>query len=168
MAIKFRTAYADDTSKFISEPGSKYLDQYAYDFDEKGEVKSSSLHKTDKPLNVFEKIQADYPSTDINLLMKKFALGDSSAINVTEGVYADVTKMPTTFAELFNRVNKCNELFDTLPPDVKALFNNSVEEFWFEYGSDDFLKKIDEYNDRFVDHEFDSPDPVDPTEGDNE
>lgn len=154
----YRTILSD-TKDFISDSGSPYLDQYEYDFDEKGEVKRSTLHKTDKPINVYNRIQADYESCDINAIMRRFALGDTSALDVKQGIYADVTKMPKTFAELFDRINDCQMLFDQLDPDVKQLFNNSYEEFWYEFGSDDFNKKIDEYNDRFIDHDFDV-DPV--------
>ena len=151
----FRTVMSD-TKDFISESGSPYLDQYEFDFDDvKGEVKRSTLHKTDNPINVYERIQADYESCDINAIMRRFALGDSSALDVKQGIYADVTHMPKTFAELFDRINDCQRLFDELDPEVKQLFNNSYEEFWYEYGSDDFFKKIDSYNDRFVDHDFD-------------
>lgn len=144
-----------DTKEFISESGSPYLDQYEFDFDEKGDVKRSTLHKTDKPINVYNRIQADYESCDINAIMRRFALGDTSALNVKEGIYVDVTKMPKNFAELFDRINECQSVFDALDPEVKQLFNNSYEEFWYEFGSDDFNKKIDEYNDRFIDHDFD-------------
>lgn len=156
----FRTILSD-TKEYISESGSPYLDQYEFDFDEKkGEVNRTSLHKNDKPINVYERIQADFESCDINAIMRRFALGDTSALDVKTGVYADVTKMPKTMAELFDRINDCQKLFDELDPDVKQLFNNSYEEFWYEYGSDDFQKKIDEYNDRFIDHDYDI-DPVD-------
>lgn len=158
-----------DTSDFKSEVGSPYLDQYEYDFDEKGEVKRTTLHKTDKPVNVHARIQADFESCDINAIMRRFALGDTSAVNVREGVYADVTKMPKTFAELFDRINDCQTLFNELDPELKQLFNNSYEEFWYEMTSDEksFNSKIDDYNDRFIDHEFDAvdPEPVDPKGG---
>lgn len=155
MAKKTFRSVLSDTKEFISESGSPYLDQYEYDFDEKGEIKRSTLHKTDKPLNVYERIQADYASCDINAIMRRFALGDTSALDVKQGAYVDVTQMPKTFAELFDRVNDCQRLFDELPADVKELFGNSYEDFWYSYGSDEFMKKIDEYNDRFVDHDFD-------------
>lgn len=154
MSINFRSTYSD-TKKFISESGSKYLDQYGFDFDDKGEVKRTTLHKLDKPLNVYDRIQADYDSTDINLLMRRFALGDTSAINVKEGIYADVTKMPTTFAELFDRINDCESYFQQLPVEIKQMFNNSYEEFWSEYGSKEFNQKIDDYNYSLEDHSFD-------------
>ena len=98
--------------------------------------------------------------------MRRFALGDTSALDVKQGIYADVTKMPKNFAELFDRINKCQEVFDALDPDVKQLFNNSYEEFWYEFGSDDFNKKIDEYNDRFIDHDFDVDPEPQPEKGD--
>lgn len=159
MAIKFRTQY-DSTKEFISEPGSHYLDQYGYKFDDKGEVIASTLHKLDKPKDVWSEIQAAADSCDINLLMERFAKGDSSALDVRTGAYIDATKMPTTYAELFQKVNDTHAIFDNLPTDVKELFDNSYEEFWSEYGSDIFFKKIDDYNDRFVDHSFDVSDDV--------
>ena len=77
---KFRTVFSD-TSEFVSENGSPYLDQYEFDFDEnKGEVKRSTLHKNNKPINVYERIQADYESCDINAIMRRFALGDTEAV----------------------------------------------------------------------------------------
>ena len=155
----YRTIFSD-TKEFISEAGSPYLDQYEFDFDEKkGEVNRTTLHKTDKPINVYERIQADFESCDINSIMRRFALGDTSALDVKQGVYADVTKMPKTFAEMFDRVQDCKKLFDELAPDVKQLFDNSYEEFWYQYGTDDFYDKIDQYNDRFIDHSFDVDEP---------
>lgn len=156
MAKKEFRSVLSDTKEFISESGSPYLDQYEFDFDDKkGEVIRSSLHKTDKPINVYEKIQADYDSCDINAIMRRFALGETSALDVKTGAYIDVTHMPKTFAELFDRINDCQALFEDLPTDVKEMFDNSYEEFWYSYGSDDFNKKIAEYNDRFVNHDFD-------------
>lgn len=155
----YRTILSD-TSDFKSVSGTPYLDQYEYDFDEKGEVKRTTLHKNDKPINVHARIQADFESCDINAIMRRFALGDTSAINVREGVYADVTKMPKNFAEFFQRINDCETLFNELDSDVKQLFNNSYEEFWYEMTNDakSFDSKIAEYNDRFVNHDFDVDD----------
>lgn len=157
-----------DTSEFKSVTGTPYLDQYEFDFDEKGEVKRTTLHKTDNPINVHARIQADYESCDINAIMRRFALGDTSAINVREGAYIDASKMPKTFAELFDRINECQSLFDSLDPEVKQLFNNSYEEFWYEMTTDEksFNNKIDEYNDRFINHEFDAEDFPTPEKGD--
>lgn len=162
--IKFRSAYSD-TSKFISESGTPYLDQYEYDVDKKG-VKQ--LVKIDKKKDVYSAIQADYDSTDINLLMKRFALGDLSAINVREGFYTDVTKMPKTMAELFDKAEECQQFFESLPAEFKQLFNNSYSEFFSQLNSDEksVIDIVDKYNDQFVNHQFDDEPIIDEKVGD--
>lgn len=164
--IKFRTTYSD-TSKFISEPGSPTLDQYDYDIDKKG-VKR--LVKIDKKKDVYSAIQADYDSTDINLLMKRFALGDLSAIDVRSGFYADVSKMPTNMAELFDKAEECKNFFNSLPAEFKSLFNNSYTEFFSQLNSDEkgVLELVDKYNDQFVNHDFDYDEPDIPEQKEGE
>lgn len=150
--MKFPTQFDKDTSKYSSPTGSPYLDEYEYRVDKKG-VKE--LVKKDTKINVQDKIQADYPSTDINLLMKRFALGDTSAIDINKGFYGDFTDMPKTYAELFDRVEAAKAYFDELPADLKAMFDNSYTQFYSEMDSKGFIDKIDKYNDRFVNHDFD-------------
>lgn len=155
MAQKFRTILDSDSSKFISNSGSPFLQEYHYDVDKNG-VKR--LVKKDSKINVYEKIQADYDSTDINKIMLRFSLGETEVIDVKKGFFADVTGMPATYAELFDRVEDCKEYFDSLPPDLKAMFDNSYSEFFTEYDSKGFIDKINAYNERFSDHSFDIDD----------
>lgn len=155
--MKFRTQFDGNTAQFVSDPGTPYLDQYEYEVNKKG---VRSLVKTDKKKDVYSEIQADYASTDINLLMKRFAFGDVSAINVKEGFYIDVTKMPTNLAELFDRNSDCQQFFEALPVEVKEMFDNSYTQFFTELNSDSksFNDKIEKYNDQFIDHSFEVPD----------
>lgn len=157
----FRTKYTSDTSKYVSEPGSKLLPEYALKVDEK--TGYEYVAPTGEYINVYDRIQADYPSTDINILMERFALGDTEAINIKDGFYADVTSMPKTYAEMFQRVVDARLFFDELPTDLKEMFNNSYTEFWSEMDNDtkSFNSKIDEYNKRFeLSPEFDHVDEV--------
>lgn len=151
--------------KYISINGTPYLEQYEYQVDKNG---YRELVLTDKKENVHARIQADYDSTDINKLMARFALGDSTAIDQRSGFYADVTKLPTSYAELFNRVEECKQYFDRLPVDVKQLFDNSYEVFFASYGSKEFDDKISKYNEKFENHKYDSKvkevEPVSPNE----
>ena len=154
----FRTQLSADTSKYVSEPGSKLLAEYAFKVDSK--TGYEYLAPTGEYINVYDRIQADYPATDINLLMERFALGETSAIDVKEGFYADVTSMPKTYAELFQRVDDAKILFDELPTDLKEMFNNSYTEFWSEMDSSykSFNEKIEKYNKRFeLSPEYDIP-----------
>lgn len=150
--FEMKQSKSDD---YRSKSGSMYLDEYEYRVDKEGVKK---LVKTDKKTNVYERIQADYDSTDINKLMLRFSLGDTSAINVREGKYIDVTEMPTTLAELFDKAVQAEQLFTELPVDLKEMFNNSPSEFFAAYGSKEFDEKIAKYNDRFVNHQFDDSD----------
>lgn len=152
-----------ETYKTVS--GTPYLEQYEYHVNKDG---IRSLVKTDRKENVHARIQADYDSTDINKLMARFALGDSTAFDQRSGFYGDVTKLPSNYAELFNRVEECKQYFDHLPVDVKQLFDNSYEVFFASYGSKEFDDKINQYNERFKNHQYDSTvkevDSVSPTE----
>lgn len=140
------------SEKYQTRTGTPYLEEYEYKVDEKGVKK---LVKTDKKINVYERIQADYDSTDINKLMLRFSLGDTEAINVRSGQFLDVTEMPTTLAEVFDRAVQAEQLFVALPTDLKEMFNNSPSEFFAQYGSKEFEDKMNKYNDRFVNHQFD-------------
>ena len=68
--------------------------------------------ETGEVVNVYDRIQADYPSTDINILMERFALGETEAINIKDGFYGDVTTMPKTYAELFQRFEDAKQFSD--------------------------------------------------------
>lgn len=141
------------SNKYISNNGSKYLDEYEYRFDKNGVKK---LVLKDSKINVYDRIQADYDSTDINKLMLRFSLGDTEALNVRSGQFIDVTQMPNTLAEVFDKAQQAENYFRELPTDVKELFNNSASEFFSQYGTKEFDAKIEKYNDRFVNHQYES------------
>lgn len=155
---KFRTKYDKDTDDFKSESGSKLIAKYAMKIDPK--TGYEYLAPTGEYENVYDRIQADYPSTDINILMERFALGETEAINIKPGFYGDVTGMPKTYAEMFQRAEDAHRFFDDLPSDLKEMFNNSYTEFWSEMDSDvkSFNEKIEKYNERFnFNPEYDRP-----------
>lgn len=141
-------------SKYISKSGTPTLDIYEYKVDKAG-VKE--LVKTDRKENVYERIQADYDATDINKLMLRFSLGDTSVLDKVQPFYGDVTNMPTNYAELFDRVEECKRTFEVLPADLKSEFANSYEQFFSELNNDpkSVYSKFDAYEDRFKDHSFD-------------
>lgn len=154
-----------DRKKYKSVSGSPTLDIYEYHYDEKG---VRELKKTDRKENVYARIQADYDATDINKLMARFALGDSSALDQRAGFYGDATKLPSTYAEMFDRVEACKQFFDSLPVDLKQSFDNSYEVYFATFGTDDFNKKYEEYNKRFKNDKFKDTEaevePIKPTE----
>ena len=90
--MDFPTQYTKDTKKYLTESGSPYLQDYEYCLDEEGH---KMLVKKDSYTDVYSRIQADADACDINVLMKKFALGDTEALNIATGYYLDTRNLPT-------------------------------------------------------------------------
>lgn len=127
------------SKEFITNSGEPFLDEYNYDG-------SDTLIKTGKT-NIYEKIQAAAPAQDINYIVQKFINGDPNALNSVHGIYGDFSDMPTTYAELFDRVRTCKDMFNALPIELRNEFDNNAYEFWKDFGSDRFNSVVS----RFVD-----------------
>lgn len=151
--MEFRSSYPGDTKDYISNPGLPYIEEYEYKFDKEGH---KNLVPKGTKIDVYSKIQADKDSCDINKLMERFALGDSEALNVNKGYWIDATKLPTNLAEVFERGLEAEQYFEGLPTDLKEMFDNSHSVFFTEMGSKSFDEKVNKYNDRFVNHQFEN------------
>lgn len=139
--MKFATFYDKQASNtdYISNSGSEFENVYGYEIDKVTGIKS--LVKK-KKTNIKEYIQSFADSVDINKMMLRFQDGEVDVFDKVKGIYADVTDFPSTYAELFARVEECNSIFSDLPTDIKEKFNNSPTEFWTQYGSPEFNNKI--------------------------
>lgn len=150
--MDFPTKYTIDNKEIFSEPGTPTLQEYEYKLDKKGR---KMLIKKDSFVNVYERIQADRDSTDINKLMERFALGDSEALDINKGFYIDARELPKDYREVFDRGLEAEQYFDSLPTELKQMFDNSYSVYFSEIGSPEFEAKYQKYNDRFVNHQFD-------------
>lgn len=110
---------------FFSNPGTQYEDIYKPEFDKNGHYEL----KKDGKENIYEKIQSWADSCDLALLMKKFENGDYSALNKTNPVYMDITDFPTSYMEMFNRLQDAEDNFGQLPVEIKEKFNNNFREY---------------------------------------
>lgn len=111
--------------RFFSETGSREEPVYQVEFDKKG-VKSLKI--TGKR-NVYDEIQAQRESCDLQIILKRYLNGDESVLNQRVPLYIDNTQLPSNMAEWFNLVESTKSYFYSLPSDVRAQFNNSVEQF---------------------------------------
>lgn len=96
-------------------------------------------------------------SQDINVMINKFLQGDSSVLNPSSGQYGDFTNCPSTYAELFDHVQKCKNVFDSMPAEIKEKFDNSYEVFWSQFGSERFDAIFKDFNND-IDSNIGSPD----------
>lgn len=93
--------------------------------------------------DLYAAIQSHKDSCDIHILLARYANGDEMALSKVQGVYGDFTQMPKTYAELLNTVIAGENLFNSLPKEVREKFDHSLEKFMI--AMDDmpsFLAKI--------------------------
>lgn len=116
----------------FSKIGSGMKPTYKMHVDEDGkrELKQSG------EFNLYADIQSYEQSVSIDYLLTKFINGDTTALSRAQGVYGDFTQMPRTLAELQQRVIDAENLFNSLPLDIRAQYNHSASEFFAQLDSD--------------------------------
>lgn len=115
-----------------SVPGSGMKDTYKMHVDEDGK---RELRKSGE-YNLYAEIQSYKDSVSIDYILSRFMNGDESALSRAQGIYGDFTEMPRTLAELQQRVIDAENLFNTLPLDIKEKYNFSASEFFAQLDSD--------------------------------
>lgn len=145
MAIKcvsyFDRMDANKRKSFVSCSGSHIMTIYEYRFVD-GIKQLVPSGKTDTQ----ELIDSFAESADINNIIVRFLNGDESVINKVVGTFGDFRDCPTTYAEMFDRIQKCENLFNSMPVEIKEKFDNSYEKFWSSFGSEYFDDVFKSYN----------------------
>lgn len=136
--MNFPTQYSQRKSP-ISPAGSELYPNY--------KMKDGVVMPDGTYNNIQDKIDSYYESCEINHIMMRFASGDQSVIDQVRGVYGDFTDMPTTYAELHQRLIDAKAFFDSLKPDVKEMFDNNPIKFFDSMGTKEFMEKL-EYLDK--------------------
>ena len=115
----FSTQYRPRT-RFISNVGQRERILYQPKFDENGVMDLVESGKED----LYDFIQSHAEAVDIHVILARFQNGDIDALSRVQGAYGDFTNMPTTYADLLNRVNEGQSFFNSLPVDIRAKFNH--------------------------------------------
>lgn len=133
MALTFNTQF--DRLGVRGTPsavGSGMKDTYKMHVDDDGK---RELRKSGE-YNLYAEIQSYKDSTSIDFILSRFVNGDETALSRAQGIYGDFTQMPTTLAELQQRVIDAEDLFNSLPLDIKEKYNFSASEFFAQLDSD--------------------------------
>lgn len=75
--------------------------------------------------DLYAAIQSHAESVDIHVILDRYARGDLAALSRVQGVYADVTGVPGTYAEMLNLVVAGEAQFNSLPLETRAKFDHS-------------------------------------------
>lgn len=142
MADKVKPVFESQFAKhdrISKNVGDGMRDLYTSRIDDDGNVELIKSGQED----LYAAIQSHKDSCDIHILLARYANGDEMALSKVQGVYGDFTQMPKTYAELLNTVIAGENLFNSLPKEVREKFDHSLEKFMI--AMDDmpsFLQKI--------------------------
>lgn len=111
--------------RICQNPGSGEKITYVPKLDEHGDFELVESGKID----LYGEIQSHKDSCDIYVLLKKYEQGDLEALSRVQGTYGDFTQMPRTFAEALNAMIAGENMFNSLPLEVREKFDFSLEKF---------------------------------------
>lgn len=124
--------------------GDEYDKTYEMSFDKTGHKILTCSGKT----NRYEKVQSHKEECLIENILSRATL-DPSVLNQRIGQYGDFTQMPKSLAEFQNMAINLENTFKSLPAEVRAKFDNSVDKFIHDAGSKEWFdavnpKKVEE------------------------
>lgn len=132
--VKFKTPYTN-YDRTISKAGNRMRDEYEYDIDRKSGTKI--LVKKGET-DIYEEIQQYAEDVKIENILKRVALGDMSDFR-PDGIYADVTDIPTNLIEAQAHMVKVENIWNNVPIEIKDKYNHNLDEFIAAAGSEAWL-----------------------------
>lgn len=130
----FMTQY-DARDRIESNPGDPIKQLYAGSYNECGQVEL----KEDGTEDLYAFIQSFAESTDIHSILKRYQNGEVDVLEKVQGFYGDITEMPKTYAEALQRIADSENVFMSLPVDIRAKFGHSFSQFLAASQQDNFL-----------------------------
>lgn len=121
---------------FKSNPGCRYRKSYIGKRDSNGKLELCCTGRIDQ----YAITQADKESTDINVILSRFAEGDSTALSRLQGIYGDFTGLPDSYIGMINLIEEGKLAFDALPPQMKQVFDNDFVKMLASLDEQNFQK----------------------------
>lgn len=90
----------------------------------------------------YDRIQASLESTKIYNILRRYAMGDVTALGSSNGVYADIIGAPKSLLEAHQRLIRVEEEFMKLPADLRAQFDHDPQVFIAQMVSGEGLEKV--------------------------
>lgn len=93
--------------------------------------------------NTNDYIQSFVASTDIHVIIARIMNGEQQLLYSRPGSYGDFTKLPQTYAEALQLQIDSNNLFNSLPVEIKQKFDNDSSKFFASAGTEKWFKDIE-------------------------
>lgn len=123
-----------------SPAGSEWAEKCVIDVD--SETGAKFLKITGRE-NIYEKIQECLEPTKIENIIRRFKEGDRSALGHPDGIYTDISDMPTNIIEAQKRIQDVKAKFASMPAEIKERFGNDPTVFMAEILSGKGMEKLD-------------------------
>lgn len=131
--FKFPTMY-DDKARVHCNPGNPMKQLYKPKVHDDGILELVESGQE----SLYDYIQSWKDSTDINVLLARYANGDVDALSKVQGAYGDFTQFPSTYAEMLNRVEQGKHMFAGLPIEIREKYNHDFSQFIAAMDQPDF------------------------------
>lgn len=133
--------YSRSRDRVVTESGSQIQKTYKLKIEDDGTHSFAEVGT----INIYDKIQSHRESTDLALMIKRFEQGDETALERIRGFYMDTIGMPKTLAETLQMLEDSKVLFESLPVELRDVFNHNPDEFLVKL--DSYMKKIEKKED---------------------
>lgn len=137
MKIKIFLPYGPKRPRKCSCAGNKTEPHYVERYTETGHPYLVKDGETD----IVAIIQSHKEECDINLMLQRYAAGDTSVMR-NDAKYIDTSELPTTIHGFFNLMAAQREKFDALPVEIKQRFDNSFEVWASMAGTGEWAEKM--------------------------
>ena len=122
-----------------SPAGSEWAEKCVIDVDSETGAKVLKIVGRE---NIYEKIQECLEPTKIENIIRRFKEGDRSALGRPDGIYTDISDMPTNIIEAQKRIQEVRAKFASLPSEIKERFGNDPTVFMAEILSGEGMEKL--------------------------
>lgn len=110
--------------------------------------------------NIYEKIQASKEQTMIYNILERYNAGDIEVLNKVQGMYGDFTNVPKTLAEAQQQLINAENLFMSLPLEMRKEFNHSTSEFLASAANGELETRLKKFNKETEEKEIQVQKPV--------
>lgn len=93
-------------------------------------------------VNIQDEINSYAQSVDIHTIVKRYMAGDPTALGSRQGIYTDISSVPSSFIGALQFVESMQADFERLPAEVKERFGNDFAQYIKTAGSDEWLNAV--------------------------
>lgn len=127
--MKFRTQYSSMKTVF-SNPGKRMKVVYELKVNERGKRGIEKVGETD----LQQAIDSEFPSVDLNMVLKRLENGDTDALEKVKGFYADVAALPVDMRSIMEMNEQASKIFNEMPDSYRKLYENDYLQFLYDPG----------------------------------